>query len=146
MFLSRPSIIPKLRLLNSFVYRRCSTVIKETASITMSGQDEVSKAKKANYEPNAPTIFDKILSKEIKAEIIYEDKLCMAFNDVSPQAPVHFLVIPKRKIAKLEHGGTDDIEVIMILQIYLMLLIILLIVQIYLVCFKSMYAGIQIRV
>lgn len=41
--------------------------------------------------PQAPTFFDKLVSKEIPADIIYEDDQCMAFNDISPQAPVHFL-------------------------------------------------------
>lgn len=41
---------------------------------------------------DAPTIFDRIVAKEIPANIIYEDDLCMAFRDVNPQAPVHFLV------------------------------------------------------
>lgn len=45
------------------------------------------------------TIFDKIISKEIPAEIIYEDEHVLAFNDINPQAPVHFLVIPKIRIA-----------------------------------------------
>lgn len=39
-----------------------------------------------------PTIFDKIVKKEIPAKVIYEDDTCLAFRDVSPQAPVHFLV------------------------------------------------------
>jgi histidine triad (HIT) family protein len=42
-----------------------------------------------------PTIFDRILAKEIPAQILFEDDVCLAFRDVSPQAPVHFLVIPK---------------------------------------------------
>ncbi|KAL6784180.1 hypothetical protein ACKKBG_A05120 [Auxenochlorella protothecoides x Auxenochlorella symbiontica] len=42
-----------------------------------------------------PTIFDKIVAKEIPAKIIYEDDQALAFRDVSPQAPIHFLVIPK---------------------------------------------------
>lgn len=46
-------------------------------------------------DSNAPTIFDKIISKEIPANIIYEDDQCLAFRDISPQAPTHFLVIPK---------------------------------------------------
>ena len=46
---------------------------------------------------SAPTIFDKIISKEIPASIIYEDELCLAFKDINPQAPTHFLVIPKVK-------------------------------------------------
>ena len=40
------------------------------------------------------TIFKKIIDREIPAEIVYEDDLCLAFNDVNPQAPVHVLVIP----------------------------------------------------
>ncbi|CAK0771976.1 14 kDa zinc-binding protein [Coccomyxa viridis] len=42
-----------------------------------------------------PTIFDKIISKQIPATIIYEDDTSLAFRDINPQAPVHFLVIPK---------------------------------------------------
>ena len=41
------------------------------------------------------SIFKKIIDKEIPAKIIYEDERCLAFHDVSPQAPVHVLVIPK---------------------------------------------------
>eukprot|EP01017_Pseudomicrothorax_dubius_P035860 TRINITY_DN5082_c0_g1_i1.p1 TRINITY_DN5082_c0_g1~~TRINITY_DN5082_c0_g1_i1.p1 ORF type:complete len:124 (+),score=35.29 TRINITY_DN5082_c0_g1_i1:100-471(+) len=44
-----------------------------------------------------PTIFDKIINKEIPAKIIYEDDQALAFHDIAPQAPVHFLVIPKKK-------------------------------------------------
>ena len=47
------------------------------------------------------TIFEKIIKKEIPADIIYEDDLVMAFNDISPQAPTHILVIPKKNIRKL---------------------------------------------
>ncbi|MCX6108321.1 MAG: histidine triad nucleotide-binding protein [Proteobacteria bacterium] len=45
------------------------------------------------------TIFDKILSKEIPAQIVYEDDYVLAFRDIQPQAPVHVLVIPKTKWA-----------------------------------------------
>jgi diadenosine tetraphosphate (Ap4A) HIT family hydrolase len=51
----------------------------------------------AAVNPNAPTFFDKIVSKEVKANIIYEDELCLAFRDINAQGPVHFLVIPKDK-------------------------------------------------
>jgi len=44
-----------------------------------------------------PTIFDKIISKEIPSEVVYEDKRCLVFKDISPAAPVHLLVIPKRR-------------------------------------------------
>lgn len=47
------------------------------------------------------TIFSRIISKEIPADILYEDDLALAFRDVNPQAPVHFLVIPREPIAKL---------------------------------------------
>jgi histidine triad (HIT) family protein len=51
------------------------------------------------------TIFTKIINKEIPAEIIYEDELALAFNDINPQAPIHFLVIPKKPIISI-----NDIE------------------------------------
>ncbi len=44
------------------------------------------------------TIFDKILARQIPAKIAYEDDDVLAFHDISPQAPVHVLVIPKRKV------------------------------------------------
>ncbi|XP_058833523.1 uncharacterized HIT-like protein slr1234 [Topomyia yanbarensis] len=59
---------------------------------------------------DANTIFDKIIQKQIPADIIYEDDKCLAFNDVSPQGPVHFLVIPKRCIPKLTDGTEADVE------------------------------------
>ncbi|HAY81520.1 MAG TPA: histidine triad nucleotide-binding protein [Planctomycetaceae bacterium] len=47
------------------------------------------------------TIFKKIIDKEIPANIVHEDDLCLAFHDVSPQAPTHVLVIPKQEITSL---------------------------------------------
>ncbi|XP_046975854.1 uncharacterized HIT-like protein Synpcc7942_1390 [Vanessa cardui] len=73
--------------------------------------DEVKRAQNADVT-SGPTIFDKIISKEIKADIIYEDELCLAFNDIAPQAPVHFLVIPKRKIPRLQDSETGDRELL----------------------------------
>lgn len=73
--------------------------------------DEVRRAQAQSVASPGPTIFDKIISKEIKADIIYEDELCLAFNDVAPQAPVHFLVIPKRKIPRLQDAEQQDMEV-----------------------------------
>ena len=49
----------------------------------------------------AETIFSKIINREIPADILYEDERALAFRDVNPQAPVHFLVIPREPIAKL---------------------------------------------
>ncbi len=41
------------------------------------------------------TIFKKIIDKEIPANIIYEDDLCLAFRDINPASPTHVLIIPK---------------------------------------------------
>lgn len=72
--------------------------------------DEVTKSLNS-VNSKEPTIFDKIINKEIPAKIIFEDEKCLAFNDVSPQAPVHFLVIPKVRISKLEDTTDNDVEV-----------------------------------
>jgi histidine triad (HIT) family protein len=47
------------------------------------------------------TIFSKIIKREIPADILYEDDEVLAFSDVNPQAPVHFLVIPKQPISTI---------------------------------------------
>ena len=54
------------------------------------------------------TIFEKIINKEIPAEIVYEDEQCLAFKDVNPQAPIHILIIPKQSIAKIADAKNDD--------------------------------------
>jgi histidine triad (HIT) family protein len=45
------------------------------------------------------TIFKRIIDREVPADIVYEDDRVLAFRDVSPQAPVHVLLVPKREIA-----------------------------------------------
>ena len=47
------------------------------------------------------TIFDKIIAREIPADIVYEDEHVLAFRDINPQAPVHVLFIPKRPVPTL---------------------------------------------
>ncbi|MYB88934.1 MAG: histidine triad nucleotide-binding protein [Proteobacteria bacterium] len=54
------------------------------------------------------TIFSKIICKEIPADIVYEDDLCLAFKDVNPQAPTHVLIIPKKPIPKLAEATDED--------------------------------------
>lgn len=54
------------------------------------------------------TIFSKIISREIPADIVYEDGQCLAFRDVSPQAPVHVLLIPKKPIVSLDDFEESD--------------------------------------
>ncbi len=58
------------------------------------------------------TIFKRIIDKEIPAKILYEDEQCLAFCDVSPQAPVHFLVVPKKEIASTDAIDDSDVELI----------------------------------
>lgn len=70
---------------------------------------EVEKARSADKKSKT-TIFDKIISKEIPAQIIYEDDHCLAFHDVNPQAPTHFLVIPKTRISCLDDSKESDKE------------------------------------
>lgn len=45
--------------------------------------------------PDAPSIFDRIIAREIPADIVYEDERVIAFRDIKPQAPIHLLVVPK---------------------------------------------------
>jgi histidine triad (HIT) family protein len=53
-------------------------------------------------------IFQRIIDREIPADIVYEDDTCLAFRDISPQAPLHVLVVPKRSIASLEGVADGD--------------------------------------
>ncbi len=62
-------------------------------------------------DTNEITVFDKIISKEIPAQIVYEDNDVLAFNDISPQAPIHVLIIPKckrRNLNQLVESGSDS--------------------------------------
>ena len=52
------------------------------------------------------TIFRKIIDKEIPSEMLYQDEFVTAFRDISPQAPIHILIIPNKLIAT-----TNDIEI-----------------------------------
>jgi len=54
------------------------------------------------------TIFKRIIDREIEADIVYEDDLCLAFRDVAPQAPTHVLVIPKKEIPSLADLADED--------------------------------------
>ncbi|WP_121380568.1 HIT domain-containing protein, partial [Pseudomonas aeruginosa] len=53
-------------------------------------------------------LFCKIVAGEVPARKFYEDEEVVAFHDIGPQAPVHFLVIPKRHIPTLEHLTEAD--------------------------------------
>eukprot|EP00746_Dinoflagellata_sp_MGD_P133717 gnl/MRDRNA2_/MRDRNA2_67469_c0_seq2.p1 gnl/MRDRNA2_/MRDRNA2_67469_c0~~gnl/MRDRNA2_/MRDRNA2_67469_c0_seq2.p1 ORF type:complete len:178 (+),score=36.89 gnl/MRDRNA2_/MRDRNA2_67469_c0_seq2:51-584(+) len=74
---------------------RAPTQLLRAAST--SSEVERAAAAAASSDTGAPTIFDKIIKKEIPAEVVFEDDQALAFRDVSPQAPVHVLVIPKNR-------------------------------------------------
>jgi histidine triad (HIT) family protein len=54
------------------------------------------------------TIFEKIIAREIPAKIVAESETWLAFHDISPQAPVHVLVIPKRVIPRVGEAVPED--------------------------------------
>ena len=58
------------------------------------------------------TIFQKIIDKELPADIVYEDDSCLAFKDINPVAPVHILIIPKKKIEKISDSNQEDKELL----------------------------------
>ena len=58
------------------------------------------------------SIFKKIIDKEIPAEIVYEDDLCLAFRDIAPSAPTHVLLIPKKEIRSMADVTPEDKEVL----------------------------------
>ncbi len=57
-------------------------------------------------------LFCSIINKEIPSEIIYEDEFVIAINDINPQAPVHFLIIPKKHIKSLNQLEDSDLRFI----------------------------------
>lgn len=54
------------------------------------------------------TIFEKIAAREIPADIVYEDDLVLAFRDISPKAPTHILIVPKKHITRLAEATAAD--------------------------------------
>ena len=60
----------------------------------------------------ADCIFCNIVNGKIPAKVVYEDQQIFAFHDISPAAPVHVLVIPKKHIANLLDVTIDDNQVI----------------------------------
>lgn len=58
------------------------------------------------------TIFSKIIRREVPADIVYQDDLVTAFRDINPQAPVHILVVPNRRIIMASTVEEDDRDVL----------------------------------
>jgi histidine triad (HIT) family protein len=57
-------------------------------------------------------VFCKISKKEIKSDIIYEDDEVLAFKDIRPSAPIHYLIVPKEHIQSIAHLEENHNEVI----------------------------------
>ena len=58
------------------------------------------------------TLFEKIISREIPAAIVYEDDLVVAFRDIRPQAPTHVLIVPRKPIPRLAEATPEDHQVL----------------------------------
>ncbi len=58
------------------------------------------------------TLFEKIIRRELPAEVLYEDDLVFAFRDIHPQAPVHVLIIPKKPIPRISDAKPEDREML----------------------------------
>ncbi|RWS31657.1 histidine triad nucleotide-binding protein 1-like protein [Leptotrombidium deliense] len=72
--------------------------------------DEAKKAQTA--KPTSDTIFGKIIRGEIPSKFLHEDDKCIVIDDVNPQAPVHFLVIPKKPITQLSKAEDGDEQIL----------------------------------
>ena len=58
------------------------------------------------------TLFEKIVARQIPAQIVYEDDLIIAFNDIKPAAPAHILVVPKKVIPRIAEAKPEDHKVL----------------------------------
>lgn len=56
----------------------------------------------------AKTLFERIIAREIPAQIEHEDERCIVIHDIDPQSPVHLLIIPKTVIARVGDAGSAD--------------------------------------
>jgi histidine triad (HIT) family protein len=58
------------------------------------------------------TLFQKILDKELEADLVYEDDLCGAFRDIKPIAPTHILIVPRKPIRSVAQVAEEDREIV----------------------------------
>lgn len=65
----------------------------------------------------ADCLFCKIVSKEIKADIVYEDDSLIAIKDINPVAPVHLLIIPRIHIPSLNETSIENVEILGLIQL-----------------------------
>lgn len=108
MFTRMQPIAHKLRLTT---IENTKIIRQFNVSSVLRSDEEVNAKKAASAARSESTVFDKIINKEIPVKLLYEDEKCLAFNDIAPQAPIHFLVIPKRRIEMIENATENDDEV-----------------------------------
>ena len=53
-----------------------------------------------------------IIDRDIPADIVHEDDICICFRDIDPQAPEHLLVVPKKRIVRVGEASTEDKEIL----------------------------------
>lgn len=58
------------------------------------------------------TLFEKIIARQIPAEIVYEDDQVLAFRDIKPEAPTHILIVPKKPLPRIAAAGPEDRELL----------------------------------
>jgi histidine triad (HIT) family protein len=54
------------------------------------------------------TLFEKIIARQIPSDIVYEDDLVLAFRDITPQAPTHILIVPKKPLPRIAEATSAD--------------------------------------
>ena len=58
------------------------------------------------------TLFEKIIARQIPADIVYEDELVLAFRDIKPHAPAHVLIVPKKHITRIADAQPGDEKIL----------------------------------
>ncbi|KAK3212052.1 hypothetical protein Dsin_016758 [Dipteronia sinensis] len=93
-FVMRKSMSPRSDETINGVSRRVAVLTCHFPSVVMASEQE---AALAAVPSDSPTIFDKIINRDIPANVVYEDEKVLAFRDIAPQAPTHILIIPKAR-------------------------------------------------
>ncbi|GMP71408.1 hypothetical protein CsSME_00029828 [Camellia sinensis var. sinensis] len=105
----RPFHLPiQFRRTWTFALTPASQELVAISRISVTNDEEASaREAAATADTGAPTIFDKIIAKEIPSTIVYEDDKVLAFRDINPEAPVHVLVIPKFRDGLTQLGKAE---------------------------------------